>query len=287
MKWMRQLCCLLPLLAITLIGGCGTDSKSIVLSDDELERRERKAIDALRAEGCKLEETEDEIIKARGILVRLFPEHLTETGTIRSELIRELRDLRKCFLILDNTPIKPAGFEQLKTINNILLLSAQRAPITDESLRQIEGIVSLRLLRLNGTKVGDEGLRHINRLPELRMLYLNGTKISDRGAEQLAALKKLQALQLAETALTDVGATVLTELPELEFLSLRETDITDETVAVLTKLKRLKHVDLTDTRVSSDGMQKLKDALPDCFVKRELTFRARAPVSPSSDSPNP
>lgn len=270
----------MTLLGVGSLAGCGSESKSIVLSDDELERRERRAIDALRAHGCKLEEREDEIIQSRGILVRMYPEHLTDTGTIQSELIRELRDLRQCFLILDGIPIKPAGLAELKTLNNILLLSVQRTPLTDDGLRQIEGIVSLRLLRLNWTKIGDDGLRHINRLPELRMLYLTGTKITDHGAQQLVILKKMQALQLAETKITDQGAAQLAGLSELEFLSLRATDVGDETVAVLSKLKRLKRVDLTDTRMTADGIQALKDALPECFVERELTFRSSVTAKP-------
>lgn len=280
MKWMRWLCCWITLLGVGSLAGCGSDSTSIVLSDDELERRERKAIDALRSQGCKLEEREDEIIQSRGILVRMYPEHLTEAGTIHSDLIRELRDLRKCFLVLDGIPIKPAGLAELKTINNILLLSVQRTPVTDEGLRQIEGIVSLRLLRLNWTKIGDDGLRHINRLPELRMLYLTGTKITDQGAGQLVILKKLQALQLADTKISDHGAAYLAGLSELEFLSLRGTDVGDDCVAVLSKLKRLKRVDLTDTRMTAEGIQALKDALPDCFVERELTFRSPVTANP-------
>lgn len=281
MNGVRWLCCWLLLIGTIAMTGCEQNSGAIVLSQDELERLERKAIDYLRNEGCKLEETEDEIINARGIMVRIFPEHLTETGTIRSELVREIRDLRKCFLILDGTPISPAGLAELKSLGNVLLLSAQQTPINDDGLRQIEGIVSLRLLRLNWTRVSDDSLRHINRLPELKMLYLSGTKVTDRGLDHLVILKKLQALQLAETKLTDRGARHLSEFPELMFLSLRGTDISDDTVAVLSKLKKLKHVDITDTHITLEGLKSLQDALPDCNVRRELTFRSPPEIGPA------
>ncbi len=286
MRGVRWLFGCLVLLGTIVLAGCDQQSKAIVLSQDELERLERKAIDFLRNEGCKLEEIEDEIINSRGILVRIFPEHLTETGTIRAELVREIRDLRKCFLILDGTPISPSGLAELKSLGNLLLLSAQQTPINDEGLRQIEGIVSLRLLRLNWTRVGDASLQHINRLPELKMLYLSGTKVTDRGLDHLVILKKLQALQLAETKLTDRGARQLSEFSDLMFLSLRGTDITDDTVAVLAKLKKLRHVDITDTRISLEGLKSLQDALPECNIRRELTFRL-PPVAGPAIGPMP
>lgn len=270
-------CLLMACLAALLLSAVGCDSApaKIELTADELERRERAAIDRLRAEGCQLEETEDELIQTRGILLRLFPEHLDDSGAIHSALIREIRDLRRCFLILDGVPIKPVGLAALKEINNLYLLSVQRAPINDDGLRQIEGIVSLRLLRLNRTRVGDDGLRHINRLPELKMLYLSGTQVTDDGVRQLVILKDLKALQLAETRITDKGAAQLGELTQLEFLNLRQTQITDASIDTLKKLKRLKHVDITDTQISAEGFKSLKDALPDCYVTRELTFRSK------------
>lgn len=262
----------------SLVGmaGCGPDKAAIELNEDVLLRREQAAIAALKEQGCRVEETEDEILGSSGIMVTFFPEHFSEQGVLITDLLSRLRDLRKVFLIIDGTPISPQGLAEFRSLNNLLLMSVQRTRLNEAGLVQIEGIVSLRLLRLGRTRITDQSLRHIVRLPNLVMLYLSHTALTDEAVKHLVSLKKLRALKLSGTKITDEGVAGLAVLTDMEFLGLNETGISDGSIKSLKSLKKLKHLDLSGTKVTLDGVRELKDALPDCFVAQELTLEANA-----------
>lgn len=275
-------------LILTLLGsavalaGCGQGPKAIETDSDALLRAERKAIERLTESGCKVIETEDELVGTNGIMVTLFPEHLKPDGRLDPDILRELRDLRKCFLIVDGTPVSPAGFGELRTLNNILLLSAQFTSMGERELEQIEGIVSVRLLRLSRTKISDDGLRHIERLPELVMLYLSHNAITDQGVEHIVQLRRLKALQLSGTRIGDPSVVRLSELVELEFLGLDKTQVTDASLSYLERLKKLKYLNLSGTKITHEGLQKLKTALPNCKIVQDVLLEARAIDQPRS-----
>lgn len=254
--------------------GCGQGPKPIETGTDALLRAERKAIERLTESGCKVIETEDELVGSNGIMVTLFPEHLKPDGHLDPDILRELRDLRKCFLIVDGTPVSAAGFSELRTLNNLLLLSAQFTNIGERELEQIEGIVSLRLLRLSRTKVSDDGLRHIERLPELVMLYLSHNAITDQGIEHVVQLQRLKALQLSGTRIGDPSVVRLSELTDLEYLGLDKTQVTDASLSYLGRLKKLKYLNLSGTKITHEGLQKLKTALPNCKIVQDVLLEA-------------
>ena len=54
----------------------------------------------------------------------------------------------------------------------------------------------------------------------------------------------------------------------LENIVLLKTDISDEGLAHLRQLSKLKHVNLIDTKCTKDGIQKFKDAFPNCYFPR-------------------
>lgn len=253
--------------ATLLTAGCGQRSDSeLSLAEDRNELTERRAIDHLREAGCQVEEVEDEWLSTSGILVRLAPEHIARDGTLLPPVFDEFRYIRKLFLLVDRTPVGQTGLGQLRSLDNLLLLSAQETPTSNAGLTQIEGIVSLRLLRLNWTGITDDGLRHIERLPDLVMLYLSGTKLSDAGLTHITPLKKLRAMQLAFTGLTDNGVAQLRELPALAYLGLDATRITDACIRHLSAMKTLQYLNLTRTAVTRDGLIELSAALPQCRV---------------------
>jgi hypothetical protein len=62
--------------------------------------------------------------------------------------------------------------------------------------------------------------------------------------------------------LTDENAHLLSALTELDWLVLMDTNITDAALEHFTGLKKLTRLDLEGTRVTTNGVQKLCDALP-------------------------
>ena len=271
--------------AVFVFGWWGNnDAAAVTLTEDEAMLRERKAIERLKEKGCHAEERTDEWIGEAGILLQLFPEHIDEKGHILPELFAELRYLQNCFLVLDETPISDEGLSDLKTLDNLLLLSLQATPVTDEGLGHIEGIISLRLLRLNWTRITDHGLRYIDRLPDLVMLYVSGTRITDDAMKHIVALKKLAALQMASTRITDKSCARLPELPELQFLGLDRTKVTDVGVTYLSSCPKLTYVNLTKTELTDKRLIELRTELPKCRVVRNVTLdhlRADAPDASS------
>lgn len=260
-----------------LLPGCG-DNTPLQLREDEILKRERAAIAALQRHGCKVEDTQDEIIGTTGILVKMAPEHFDEKGVMLRELSRELRELRNCFLVLDRTTVSSAGLGELRAFDNLLLLSVQGVKLTDEELQQIEGIVSLRLLRLNNTGIDDRSLRHIIRLPKLAMLYVSQNRLSDQSLEYIRDLKQLRALQIADCAVSDIGVNFLIDLQQLEYLSLRGTDITDESLSVFKRLPKLRFVDVAETKVTREAISEIQEAMPNCYVSQEVRPRIGQPL---------
>ena len=149
---------LLVMLVLFVVPGCGQkENGPLELTNDQIELKERETIEQLKELGCKVSEVDDPLIGTPGILVTIFNEHLTTTGTIRADVMSEFRYIRNLFLVTDTTRISADGLAQLRNLNNILLVSAQWTPTNDKGLASIEGIVSLRLLRLNWSLVTNEG----------------------------------------------------------------------------------------------------------------------------------
>lgn len=256
--------------ALPLFGGCGrSDQQAVVLTENELIRRERAAIERLKELGCRVEEAEDQWLQTSGILVHLASEHIDGEGRILPEVFREFRNLRRLFLVADATPIRTDGLAQLRDLDNLLLLSTQWTQTDDEGLSQIQGIVSLRLLRLNWSQVTDAGLKYIERLPDLLMLYLTGTHVTDEAAIRIGQLKQLTALQLSHTAVSDSGVRQLRSLSQLTHLGLDETAITDKSIPALKSLTELQYLNVSRTGLTPEGLLELRDALPNCRIVRK------------------
>lgn len=270
----------IPVTAVTVLlvfSGCGDETAAPVdLTNDQVELNERGAIERLKEAGCDLREADDPLMGTPGFMVTLFDEHITSTGRIRSEVFSQFRYLRKLFLIVDGTSISVEGLSQLRHLNNLLLLSAQRTKTDGEGLAQIEGIVSLRLLRLNRTLVTDKGLRHIERLPHLAMLYLSNTRVTDDVVPHIKGLKSLKALQLSHTGISDKGLAELDEFADLTHLGLNGTSVSDKSIEVLKRFKSLQYLNVVDAKLTAEGIAALRAALPECRVVS--LAKARVPL---------
>lgn len=275
----------LPVMLMTVVlglaavlPGCGDENSGPVeLTSDQIELRERGAIERLKELGCKVVEVNDPLLGTPGVMVTLFSEHLTTTGVIRTEAMSQFRHLRNLFLVADATQISADGLSQLRSLSNLLLVSAQWTATNNEGLSRIEGIVSLRLLRLNWTPVTDDGLQHIERLPKLAMLYLSGTRVTDKVVPHIRILKSLKALQLSHTGISDDGLLALQGFADLTHLGLDGTTVTDKCVPVLTSFKSLKYLNIADTDLTAEGREQLRAGLPDCTI--ETVAKSRAPLA--------
>ena len=265
---------LISVIGLFATTGCEQDTGAVELTEDEIEQAERRSVERLKELGCKVEYAEDQWLETSGIMVWLAPEHITDEGRIRDDVMLEFRYLRRLFLLVDATPIKAEGLAQLRLLDNLLLLSARTTTTDGKGLQEIEGIVSVRLLRLDRTQVDDDSLRHIERLPELVMLYLSHTTVTDAAVERIVSLKKMTALKLSHTKITNAGVAGLTSLKKLTHLGLDGTDIDDGAIPSLLQFKSLELLDISGTDITTDGLKQLIDGLPDCYIQKLETVKS-------------
>ncbi len=120
----------------------------------------------------------------------------------------------------------------------------QKLAMNDEDLKVLQHIAQhLVILDLTNSQVTDEGLAMLKKFPNLKKLVLEGSqKVTSAGIRHLASI------------------------PSLELLNLIRVELDDSVVDDLAKMIGLQQIYLYQTGLSSDAIQKLKDARPRIFV---------------------
>ena len=133
----------------------------------------------------------------------------------------------------------------------------------------------LERFRLWGTMVTDADLECLKRLNDLETLDLMDVHITNAGIEHLKGLTNLRSLNLSGTKVTDEGLKHLKRLNKLQFLHLGNTNISDAGLEYLKGLKSLESLTLTATDVTNEGADKLRQALPGCWIYPSGFFHNR------------
>lgn len=97
--------------------------------------------------------------------------------------------------------------------------------------------------------ISDASLALLERWPNLENLSLVGTDIS-----------------LVGTDISDAALKNCIKLKRLRELDLRRTGVTDACIYTVVQLPSLGKLLLNDTRVTPNGIQRLRDSLPDCEI---------------------
>ena len=84
--------------------------------------------------------------------------------------------------------------------------------------------------------------------------------------ERLERLPDLQYLEMGNSLLTDDDLPELHRLKNLRRLRL-PGGVTDAGLAHLHELKQLEQINLAYSQVSAEGVQQLRDALPNCHIE--------------------
>ena len=105
------------------------------------------------------------------------------------------------------------------------------------------------------------------RFPKVNRLYLRGTPdVTDEGLATLGKQTDLHKLIIVSPKVTDRGVAHLAKLNRLESLFIRSDKVTDQSVETIAQLSALKQLSLLDTQITGDGLQRLKQALPKCYI---------------------
>jgi hypothetical protein len=151
---------------------------------------------------------------------------------------------------------------------HVISVSVSGTTVTDAGLEHLKVLKQLETLGLENTQVTDAGLEHLGGLTQLNSLVLSGTKVTDAGLEHLKGLTQLNVLSLANTQVSDTGLGHLKGLTRLTMLALDGTKVMDAGLEYLKGLTQLRFLDLRGTKVTDKGVKNLKEALPNCTIRR-------------------
>lgn len=169
-------------------------------------------------------------------------------------------------ILLDFTNSAKLSDSDLKTIfcSGYIFLIVQATKISDTG---IEVLPKQRLVGLNvcRTGVSDESVPYFNQMTHLKSLNIAQTKISDLGFENLNC-QDIESLAVSGGLISDRGVWTLINAGRLRSLWLSGEGITDSSIAVIAKLQALEFLNLSGSGISHSGAEKLRKALPECFL---------------------
>lgn len=171
-----------------------------------------------------------------------LPWESTEANDAWLERLTVLTDLRVLTLYDDVSDIGVGHLKELTMLED-LTIGGPESMITDAGLEQLKGLKRLKALNVESTEITDAGLEHLKGLAALKSLSIWSNKITDAGLEHLKGLGELEELQIGSYWITDVGLMHLTGLTNLQLVRLHCTEVTDE------------------------GMDKFREALPNCEIE--------------------
>jgi hypothetical protein len=166
-------------------------------------------------------------------------------------------------------PVGDDAMELLQRFDGLRQVALWGTNITDRGLAKLEGCPDLHYLTLWRNKsITDEGIKSITQLRKLHTLEIYGPTLSDAGLAHISDLPNLKELLLIDPipGITDSGLKHISQMTSLTMLIVEGRDVTDQGVHHLAKLVNLQELALTGTKVTSDGVQRLKAALPGCQV---------------------
>ena len=227
--------------------------------------------------------------KVQSVHLSYRDEFVTDNTLENLRGLTEIKDLNllACRSFTDRS-LKLIG--TLKSLQSLALVATE---VTDDGIKDLRGLSELTTLALNGTRVtgrGLESLRDLQKLrvlevadinsseavveiakgawPELNRLGLPGTILTDSGATGLANLPTLSRLELVLYQASDDQLRRLAPLQKLTILSLvNGSSLSDAGLEHLRPLTNLKILGLRNTQVTSAGVAKLQQALPNCKIE--------------------
>ncbi len=149
----------------------------------------------------------------------------------------------------------------------VIRVDLKETKVADSDLSHLTEMTEIKELNLSMTSITDDGLSNLESLAELKELYLFGTGTTDDGLKHLSGLTQLEVLCLDDTRITDAGLAHLKNMTELKKLHIQSKEtITDAGLDLLTELTKLIELRVGGTEVTDEGVNRLKQRLPDCQV---------------------
>ncbi len=184
-------------------------------------------------------------------------------------VVAPLRNLKS--LNISNTNVTDEGFQHLTKLSELQTILCQGLMITGGGFEAFTGKyanASLREINVNNTMFGQLGFRHLTGMKHLELLSAGNAQVTDDALKGIRGCTELRILQLSGNNVTDQGFKLLNGLKSLETLDVDGNKLfSDFTLDKLDSFKTLKTLKIQDTACTLAGIQKLKQAIPDCVVQ--------------------
>jgi hypothetical protein len=140
---------------------------------------------------------------------------------------------------------------------------------TEAQLQEIEQLGPIPLIAFANKSNPGPQLEMLCQLTQLTRISLANSGAIDAHLAVVGKMKGLTWLSLANSGIEGRGFVELAHLEQLETLDASHIPITDAALVHLHGLQSLKYVDLISTDVTAEGVQKLREALPQAEVRWE------------------
>ena len=178
---------------------------------------------------------------------------------------KDCKDLKSLFLV--NIPVGDAAMAHFKGCKKLTRLVLAHVPVTDAGVAHFKDCKDLTELFLPGTGVSDAGLAHFKDCKGLTRLVLHHLPVSAGVVANFKDCKDLARLELGQTQVSDAELAHFKHWKKLTTLVLFSTQVSDAGLAQLAGCKNLKMLALKKTKVTAAGIDKLRQALPDCKIE--------------------
>ena len=191
---------------------------------------------------------------------RPSPSMLEQVLTVQQGNSREIRS---------SATIDEAGFEQLRGLTGLEILSLTHADVSDKIADVLSSLEGLRQIRLEKANIGDPSARAIGNLPKLSSINLPNCIISDEGIKEWPLLNELVLLRIGSPNLSDSAIETVVKMTSLRFLHLIDVPITDVGLKHLYRMEHLESFYLDGGHVTQDGVTALLEAMPKLHFHRD------------------
>jgi hypothetical protein len=145
--------------------------------------------------------------------------------------------------------------------------------ITDADLSLLDSLPHLTLLSIEDSPITDNGVKIMTHLQSLRDLTFSGcSSITDQSFPYIAEVKPLRSLSIwyGGKRLSGRNVDCLAVLPNLVKLDLLGCEgVTDDAVEPIISLHQLLEIELRLTSISSNGVSRLRETLPNATIEAD------------------
>jgi eukaryotic-like serine/threonine-protein kinase len=215
--------------------------------------------------------------------IKLHGQSVSDAGMV---YFKDCKDLTSLVLVF--TKVSDVGLANFQDCRRIEVLILPGSRVTDAGLAGFKDCQNLKSLDLGDTAVGDLGLAVFADRKSLEKLNLSRSQVSDAGLRHFQGCTELKELLLIGAQVTDAGLSHFQDSVDLEILQAPQTHVSDRSIPLLATMTRLARLNVRETMITADGVEALRQALPQCEIEWDggvIEPVAAAPPPAEADPP--